>query len=54
MTKIALIENCGSDFYNYRVLLAKFLEGAGYEVYAVVSEDEGMFVNNKNFWLTNS
>lgn len=40
MVKIALIENCGSDFFNYRVPLARYLEGAGYEVYAVVPEDE--------------
>lgn len=39
MKRIALIDNCGSDFYNYRVPLAKYLMDSGYEVFAIVPED---------------
>lgn len=39
MIKVALIDNCGADFYNYRVPFGKYLLNAGYDVYAIVPED---------------
>lgn len=38
-TKIALIENLGSDFYNARLRYALYLQDLGYEVYAIVPDD---------------
>jgi glycosyltransferase involved in cell wall biosynthesis len=38
-TKIALVENFGLDFLNFRVPLVKFLEQNGYEVYNVIPDD---------------
>jgi N,N'-diacetylbacillosaminyl-diphospho-undecaprenol alpha-1,3-N-acetylgalactosaminyltransferase len=38
--RIALVENFGLDFLNFRVPLVKFLEAKGYEVFAVVPNDK--------------
>ena len=38
--KVALVENFGLDFLNFRVPLAKFLQEKGFEVYAIIPEDE--------------
>jgi glycosyltransferase involved in cell wall biosynthesis len=38
--KIALVENFGLDFLNFRVPLVKFLETVGYEVYAIIPRDK--------------
>jgi glycosyltransferase involved in cell wall biosynthesis len=38
--RIALVENFGLDFLNFRVPLVKFLEKNGYEVYAVIPDDK--------------
>lgn len=39
MKKVLLIENFGSDFYNARLTYAKYLIDAGFEVYALVPDD---------------
>ena len=38
--RIALVENFGLDFLNFRVPLVKYLESKGYEVYAVIPDDK--------------
>lgn len=38
--KIALMENFGSDFYYFRLALAKFLINKGFEVVAIVPNDD--------------
>jgi glycosyltransferase involved in cell wall biosynthesis len=38
--KVALIENFGLDFLNFRVPLVRFLEESGYDVYAIIPDDE--------------
>lgn len=38
--RIALVENFGLDFLNFRVPLVKFLEAEGYEVFAIVPNDK--------------
>ena len=37
--RIALVENFGLDFLNFRVPLVKFLKENGYEVYAIIPND---------------
>ncbi|MBG0859043.1 MAG: glycosyltransferase family 4 protein [Bacteroidales bacterium] len=39
-TRIALVENFGLDFLNFRVPLVKFLEQKGYEVYTIIPDDK--------------
>ena len=39
---IALIETSGLDFYYYRMPLAKFLIKKGFEVYAIIPEDDDL------------
>lgn len=39
-TRVALIENFGLDFLNFRVPLVKFLEAKGFEVFAIVPYDD--------------
>ena len=38
--KIALIENFGMDFYNFRIPFVKFLQEKGYQVVSIVPDDE--------------
>ncbi len=38
--RIALVENFSLDFLNIRIPLVKFLEKEGYEVYAIIPEDD--------------
>jgi glycosyltransferase involved in cell wall biosynthesis len=40
LKKVILIENFGSDFYHARMPFAKFLQSQGFDVYALVPNDE--------------
>jgi glycosyltransferase involved in cell wall biosynthesis len=38
--RIALVENFGLDFLNFRLPLVKYLENKGFEVYSIIPEDK--------------